>query len=115
MTGIQETSEAKQRGYFMPASLVNRLILAIVGAILAIGGYMVLWAMSDVAWKSTQELKINEIAKDMGALSEKHTDGIHPIAAERILAINGVLDDNREFDTDTRRKLDNHLQSEHRK
>ena len=41
--------------YTIDSSLVNKLIAAIIAAILAIGGYMALWAINDSAWKARMD------------------------------------------------------------
>jgi uncharacterized membrane protein len=47
-----------ERGYWIPAALVSKLIIAIITAIIAIGGYMVIWALNDAQWKATWQRQI---------------------------------------------------------
>ena len=37
--------------YEIPVSLMNDLIIAIIGAILGIGAYMIIWAIADAKYK----------------------------------------------------------------
>ena len=92
MTGLEENHHAGKHGYFMPANLVNKLIVAIITAILTIGGYMILWAINDAAYKTLQETKIDVVTAQLALVNAKvttmQTDGILPRAQERINAIN---------------------------
>ena len=67
--GIQESEQSGDgRGYFVPASLMNKLIASIFGAIIAVGAYMIIWAVNDAAWKGIQEQRLIAIEKDLDKL-----------------------------------------------
>ena len=79
MTGLEE--EPDKDGYFVPASLVNKLILGIFASLLSLAGYMVLWAMNDAEWKAHQEgttdvlqQQITHIESDINSINEKFDD-----------------------------------------
>ena len=64
MTGIEEepiSVQHKKNGYFLPASLVNKIMVSIVGSIFVVGAYMIGWAYNDVQWKTEQEQKFDRL------------------------------------------------------
>lgn len=64
--GMEESQKHGQRGYYLPAPLVNKLIAVIFGAILAIGGYMITWAVNDASYRSEQEARMESMLEHMG-------------------------------------------------
>lgn len=57
--------------YRIPAPLVNWLITGIVGSIVAIGAYMVGWAVNDAAWKSVAMQRIEAIERNIAKMEAK--------------------------------------------
>jgi len=47
-----EQAPPKNPHYIIPTSLVSKLIIAIFGSLIGIGGYMVVWAINDGRWKT---------------------------------------------------------------
>ena len=85
MVGVQKSTDGNGgRGYYLSASLVNRLIATIFTTILGIAGYMIVWAVNDSTYKSTQEARIDAMVVDIKELKEAVKPGILPIANERI-------------------------------
>jgi hypothetical protein len=78
--------------YEVPAKLVNWLVYSILGALMAIGGYMVAWNRSDNEWKATLMLRMDNVQEKLGSLQQKIDSGILPRTEERINSINGRLD-----------------------
>lgn len=66
-----ESVKHSKSGYFLPASLVNKIILSIVGSIIAIGMYMIGWAYNDVQWKTEQEQKFDRVEDKILSLDAK--------------------------------------------
>ena len=52
------TVKNSEQGYMIPASLMHKLIISVIAAILTAGGYMVAWQVTDAAYKATTELRI---------------------------------------------------------
>ena len=72
MTGNKEDS-----GYFVPAGLVNALIIAIFSSLIGIAGYMIVWNGQDAAFKQTVLYRLTNI-------ENKVNNGILPRADERV-------------------------------
>lgn len=90
--GIQEANASEpSRGYFIPATLMNKLIASIFGVIIAVGAYMIIWAVNDAAWKGIQEQRLIAIEKDL--------DKLPPV---------WLQDDVRTLQEDLREHLNNH-------
>jgi len=51
-------NEQSGQGYMIPASLMHKLIITIIGAIMATGAYAVTWQVTDAAYKATTELRL---------------------------------------------------------
>ena len=58
-------------GYLVPAPLVHKAIWSIIGSLIAIAGYMAIWAVNDAAFKARVEERINQIAKRMERIEAK--------------------------------------------
>jgi hypothetical protein len=50
-----------QHGYLIPGALMHKLIVAIIVAIITIGGYMVLWAIADAEFKATILHRLSQV------------------------------------------------------
>ena len=50
MTNVQK--DTQRDGYLIPAPLVNKAIISIIGSIFLIGAYMVVWAVNDASFKA---------------------------------------------------------------
>ena len=68
-----------QGGYFIPAKVVNGLIIAIFTSLFTIGGYMVVWGLNDAAFKSRVltelgylKARVIEIGDDMDDHENAH-------------------------------------------
>lgn len=59
----------------MPATLVEAVIYAILAALIAVGGYMVVWAIVDSRWKGRTEQKLDSIEDTVETL-EKRTENL---------------------------------------
>ena len=68
------TDEREKDGYFVPASLVNKLIIAIFGSLVAVGGYMIVWAINDARWKAGQDANISGLRDEIGNLEQDIED-----------------------------------------
>lgn len=60
----------KDDGYLVPAPLVHKAIWSIIGSLIAIAGYMAIWAVNDAAFKARIEERINHIVKRMERLED---------------------------------------------
>ena len=78
--------------YEVPAKLVNWLVYSILGSLVAIGGYMVVWNRSDNEWKTSLMVRMESVQEKLGSLQHKIDSGILPRTEERINALNGRLD-----------------------
>jgi len=79
-------------GYLVPAKLVNWLVYSILAALLAIGGYMVVWNRSDTQWKTALMIRLESINEKIGGLEQKINVGILPRAEERMNAMDKRMD-----------------------
>jgi hypothetical protein len=70
--------------YQVPAKLVNWLVYSILGALLTIGGYMVVWNRSDNAWKAVLMTRIDTMNESITELKLKVNTGVLPIAQQRL-------------------------------
>ena len=52
MEKTRQTLKALGDGYVVPAPLMHRIMVAVLSSIIIIGGYMVMWAYNDAAFKS---------------------------------------------------------------
>ena len=68
--------------YVVPTTLVHWAITSIIGGILAIGAYMVVWAINDAAWKSALEGKL--VAIELRISEVKQVIGVVPTNTEKI-------------------------------
>jgi hypothetical protein len=79
MTDAREPSS-----YLLPSTLVHTIIGSILTSILAIGGYMVAWALNDRAWKAAQDEHVRSIEAMVVEIRGQLAIGILPKAEERI-------------------------------
>lgn len=74
--------------YEISAQLVHKLIGAIIAAILAIGGYMALWAISDASWKARMDERwaiVREAISNFDSELDEHKGKpCHDVACERL-------------------------------
>ena len=86
--------------YTISAGLVHTAIVAIVGSLLGLCGYMIVWAINDAAWKARVDDKMSHVeqqlrnqlgtlAKEQLYIRDKVDRGILPIAEEKY----GTLDE----------------------
>jgi len=76
--------DAKNGTYVVPAPLVHKLIMAIFASLLAVAGYMAIWAIGDAAFKSEMRTILasqEEQLRRMNASVMGHLDG-HPARIE---------------------------------
>jgi hypothetical protein len=59
------------RTYKLPSTLVHRAIGSIIGSICLIGGYMVIWAVNDSAFKARIEERLIQIERRMARIEER--------------------------------------------
>ena len=77
--------------YQISSSLVNRLIAAIIIAIISIGGYMIVWAINDAQWKGRLEERWMTMEKFVKDFREHEKKPCHDVACEKLKSIkNGV-------------------------
>jgi len=74
MTGVKESTNGKERGYYLSAGLVNKLILSILTGIVVIAGYMIVWAVNDASWKASQETKLDAFQRVQMIHRQEHPD-----------------------------------------
>jgi hypothetical protein len=74
MTGVKRTTNGSDRGYYLSARLVNKLIFSIFSGIIIIAGYMIVWAVNDGRWKSAQEVKLETFAGSQALHRQQHPD-----------------------------------------
>ena len=67
MVGVKEEVLGNEHGYFLAAGLVNKLIAAIILAIISVGGYMIVWALNDAEWKAAQAAKMDTVVRKADA------------------------------------------------
>ncbi len=73
--------------YTIQSTLVNRLIGTIIASILAIGGYMIVWALNDAQFKAEVRSSLIEIRRNADNF-EKHMERpCHDVACERLRQI----------------------------
>lgn len=77
MKGVEDRES--EAGYFIPAKLVNGLIVAIFGSLLTISGYMVVWGLNDAAFKARVltelgylKARVIEIGEDQDQHEHEH-------------------------------------------
>lgn len=91
MNNVMEERTEGEKRYSIAAALVHKLIISIIGAIIATGGYMVLWGINDARWKGTMETQfteqINNLSTAVSELRAAVSTGILPRADERIKGI----------------------------
>ena len=87
---IKKADEA----YELPARLVHNLIRSIFGTIVIIGGYMIIWAINDAAWKAQLDIRIEKIEQALMAIDAA---GILPRAEERIRSLEQRMHDHEEL------------------
>jgi hypothetical protein len=64
--------------YHVPSALVHRALFSIIGGIVVIGGYMVIWAVNDSAFKARIEERLAQIERRMARMEvqkDGHGDG----------------------------------------
>jgi hypothetical protein len=59
--------------YAVPSPLVHRALASIIGGICVIGGYMIIWAVNDAAFKARIEERLMQIERRMVRM-EHQTD-----------------------------------------
>ena len=70
--------------YQIESSLVHKLLISIITAIVMIGGYMIAWAYVDAHWKGELDIKMEQIQRYMIKLDDHIAKPCHDIACERI-------------------------------
>ena len=75
--------DTRHDGYLIPAPLVNKAILSIIGGIVLIAGYMVVWAINDAAFKATVLGAIERIPVIERNLDRHEDKPCHDVACER--------------------------------
>lgn len=75
--------DTRNDGYLIPAPLVNKAILSIIGGIVLIAGYMVVWAINDAAFKATVLGAINKIPVIESKQDAHERKPCHDVACER--------------------------------
>ena len=70
--------------YQIESSLVHKLIISIITAIVMIGGYMIVWAYVDARWKGELDSKMEQIQRYMIKLDDHIAKPCHDVACERI-------------------------------
>ena len=58
-----ESHERRPDEYQVPSTLVHRALFSIIGGICLIGGYMVIWAVNDSAFKARIEERLTQIER----------------------------------------------------
>ena len=74
------TVKQSTEGYIIPAKLINTLIVSILGGLLTIAGYMVIWHGQDAAHK-------REVLTRLGGIERDVAKGILPRADERMKSV----------------------------
>ena len=95
--------------YLVPAPLVHRLIISIFAALIGLAGYMVIWALNDVKWKSKQESRLDSIMAEQANMKDLLEVGVLPRADERLKALERFLRKEIELVTESQRLLQRDL------
>ena len=77
--------------YEIPVDLLNDLILTIIGAIVAIGAYMVVWAIADAKHKTLVIGRLNHL-EDLIQLHDTYRAG-HDKLVEKVDTLEQRMDD----------------------
>lgn len=75
--------DTRNDGYLIPAPLVNKAIMSIIGGIVLIAGYMVVWAINDAAFKVKVLGAIERIPVVEQSLDQHEDKPCHDVACER--------------------------------
>jgi len=70
--------------YSIPSTLVHSLIGTILVSLLAIAGYMVVWAKSDAEWKATLLTKFSMLEGQVTKIDQRVETGQLPLSRQRI-------------------------------
>ena len=70
--------------YQIESSLVHKLIVSCISAIILIGAYMLGWAYVDASWKAKMDEKMEQIQKYMIKLDDHIARPCHDVACERL-------------------------------
>lgn len=70
--------------YQIESSLVHKLLMSIIGSILVIGGYMIVWAYLDARWKGELDTRMEQIQQYMLKLDAHIKEPCHDVACERL-------------------------------
>ena len=78
------TVAKEDRNYVISAPLVHKLIMSIIGGIVAIGAYMVIWALNDTEWKATITTRLEALREDVAEIKAETGEGQLNVARERL-------------------------------
>jgi hypothetical protein len=84
--------------YTINRGLVNVLIASILGAIIAIGGYMVAWNGDDKKWKSGVDVRLVSLYEKIGKIETQLDKQILPQAEWRLDQIDVWIKDHESRD-----------------
>jgi hypothetical protein len=70
--------------YQIDSSLVHKILLSIIASIVAVGGYMIVWAYLDARWKGELDVKMEQIQRYVTKLDDHIAKPCHDVACERI-------------------------------
>ena len=73
--------------YTLSASLVHRAIMACIGGIVTIAGYMVVWAVQDARGSGELEIRLVQLEREVAALRAAQALGSLPLSRERLNAL----------------------------
>ena len=90
----------------IPGHLVHMLIIAILGAVVSIGAYMVAWAFNDSAWKAQINTRMTQIELMIAEVRTQVNTGILPKAEEKIEQLNYRDDQIEKHHDDLSRRLE---------
>ena len=87
MNVSREQDEEGNGFYRISSRLVHMAIIAIIGALLSLGGYMVAWALNDSYWKSAKNERDAAQEARLAVIEAQLMQGILPIARERVIQL----------------------------
>jgi Tfp pilus assembly protein PilO len=65
--------------YQVPVPLVHKTIVAVVAAVLAVGGYMIVWAINDADKSARLEARIETISIDVRDVKKVIGEAVLPV------------------------------------
>lgn len=85
MAAVARGSDEEGNGiYKISAGLVHKVLLSIIGGMLTIAAYMVLWALNDTGWKHSMTERIAAQDKEIAALKVQLSEGVLPVARQQL-------------------------------